>query len=121
MAKLAHFFLNVDMRCGHKGLHELVKKKKIRMTANDFIVFLNTQKNIIKMFCGDQHALMHYRKDRGTIDLGVIKYLPKYAGGGELRMNAALKEHLLEVLKKKRNNSTHRSKNENTTQEAAHI
>lgn len=98
--KLLHIFFDVDMRCSHEGLGVLVKKKKIKINEGDFVCFLNRTRNIVKMFCGSQDALLHYKKDGRVIDPQVIKYLPKYAGGSEIDMDAAIKEHISKVLNK---------------------
>ncbi len=99
--KLAHFFLDVDMRCGHDGLMEIVRKKKIQIKEDDFIVFMNTSRTIIKMFCGSEEAILHYKKEGRVIDPGIIKYMPKFCGGKQLNMDGALREHIQDVLKRR--------------------
>ena len=101
--KLAHFFLDMDMRCSHQGLQSILKKMKITIEDGDFIVFLNRRRNMIKMFCHGKEALLHYKKDDRQIDPGVIAYLPKYCGGNELDINGAIGEHLKDMLSRKRN------------------
>lgn len=101
MGKLAHFFLDVDMRCSHEGLWAMLKKKKIKVAEDEFVVFLNRKRSTIKMFCGGKDALMHYRKDGRVIDPGVIRYLPKYCGGKELDVDGAVKEYLQELMKRR--------------------
>lgn len=99
--KLAHFFLNQDMRCTHDGLAEVLKKKKIKVNDGDFVVFLNRKRNMVKMFCGGKAALLCYKKDNRVIDPGIIPLLPKYCGGDEMNIDAAVREHLLKLMRKK--------------------
>lgn len=96
--KLLHIFSGVDMRCSHVGLQLLLKKKKITMKETDFVIFLNNNRNLCKMFCGGTDAILYYHKDGRVIDPGVLQYLPKYCGGGKINMDAAIKEHLTDVL-----------------------
>ncbi len=101
MAKLAHFFLDVDMRCSHEGLWALLKKNKIKVGSDEFVIFMNRSRTKIRMFCGTKEALLSYQKDNRVIDPGVIRYLPKYAGGKELDIDGAMREYLKDVLKRK--------------------
>lgn len=100
MAKLLHFFLDVDMRCNHNGLLEILKQKKIKITENDFVVFVNRHKKMLKMLCKGKQALLHYRSD-SPIDLGVIRFLPQFCDGKEINIDGALKKHLTEVFERK--------------------
>lgn len=102
MAKLMHFFLDVDLRCNHIGLLDFLKKKKIKIGPHDFIVFMNHKRTMIKMLCKGKEVLLHYKKDGRVLDPGIIKYLPKYVDGKEMNIEGAVKEHLEEVLARRR-------------------
>lgn len=101
--RLAHFILDVDMRCNHDGLVELLKKNRIKIKENDFVVFMNRSRTMIKMFCQGKEALLHYKKDGRVLDPGIIPYLPKYCGGGELHVEKAVRAHLLDLMERRRN------------------
>lgn len=101
MAKLAHLFLDCDLRCNHVGLLALLKKEKITMTQDDFVIFVNAKKTHLKMLCKSETALLHYKAINQPIDMNVIRYLPKYCDGKTLDMDGALREHLETVFKKK--------------------
>lgn len=99
--RIAHFFLDVDMRCGHEGLFDLVKKNKIKLVENDFIVFMNTARTIIKMFCQGKEVILHYKNDNRVLDPGIIPHLPKYCNGEKLNVDGAIKDHLSALMKRK--------------------
>ena len=99
---LLHFFLDVDMRCNHKGLAEFLKKNKIKFGEKDFIVFMNSRRNMVKMFCNGKKVLLHYRSETRILDPGVIRYLPKYCNGQKLDMDGAVSEHLQDVLRRRK-------------------
>lgn len=98
MARLAHFFLDVDMRQGHAGLVKLVTKKKIKVVEGEYVIFLNGKRNIIKMFCGSEAALLHYKKDGRVIDPRIIPILPSFCEGKTMNIDGALREHLTKAL-----------------------
>lgn len=101
MAKLMHFFLDFDMRCSHFGIVQFLKKKKIKITEDDFIVFMNTKRNMIKMLCKGKSTILHYRSETRIFDPGIIQYLPKYVDGDEMNIDAAVKEHLIAMMNRK--------------------
>lgn len=105
MSKLLHFFLDADMRCNHNGLKEFLKKKKIAFSSEDYIVFMNKRRNMIKMFCKGNEVIMHYRADKRIIDPGVIRYLPKYCDGKEMDVEGAIAEHLKDMLRRRGNSN----------------
>lgn len=102
MSKLAHIFLDVDMRMGHTGLKEHLKKKRIKLKDGDFIVFLNHSRTVIKCFCNSMDAILHVKNNDKRIDLGVIKYLPKYCNGPELNLAGAVAENIKDLMKRKK-------------------
>lgn len=95
---LAHIFLDVDMRLGHEGLKEMLRSKKIKVKDGDFVVFLNAPRTIIKCFCNSLEAILHVKNNNKRLDLGVIKYLPKYCNGPELNLDAAIEENLKDLM-----------------------
>lgn len=100
---LAHIFVSVDMRLAHAGLIEFLKKKKIKVKEGDYIVFMNSSRTIVKMFCNSDAAILHYKKAGTKIDPGVIRYLPKYCNGAELDIDGAKAEHLKDLMKRRDN------------------
>lgn len=102
MNKLAHFFLDVDLRCSHDGLSQIIKKNKIQIGKNDFVVFMNQKRTMIKMFCQGEDALLHYKKDGRTLDPGIIRFLPEHCGGKKLNVEGAIKDHLTHLMKRKK-------------------
>jgi hypothetical protein len=102
MGRLAHFFLDVDMRLSHQGLWDYIKKKRIKVEQDDFVVFMNRKRNMVKMFCGGKEAIFSYKKDDRALDPGIIPLLPKYCGGSAMDVDGAVKEHLLKLLNKRK-------------------
>lgn len=100
MSKVAHIFLNVDMRCSHLGLKQLVEKEKITV-GNNFVIFLNTARTMVKMFCKGTDVILHYKKEGRVIDPAVLKYLPTYCDGKEINMNKAIKAQLNDYFKRR--------------------
>lgn len=100
MPKLMHFFSNFDMRNSHDGIMLFLKKKKIEVTEDDFIVFMNGRRTMIKMVCRDNKCLLHY-KSRTSIDPQLIKHLPKYVGGKTMGIDEAIKDNIEEMMKRR--------------------
>ena len=98
--KLAHFFLNIDMRCTHEGLMAVVKKQKIEIKPGEFVVFMNRSRTMVKMFCGSNKAILHYRGEK-QLDPGIIQHLPKFCGGSEMDVASAVREHLHGLMKRR--------------------
>lgn len=96
---IAHIFTNVDMRGGHLALKIMLEKKKIEIN-NDYVIFLNRYRNIVKMFCKGTDVILHYKSMR-KIDPGVLAYLPNFCNEGRhIDFNNASKEHLKDVFKR---------------------
>jgi hypothetical protein len=102
--KIAHIFMNVDMRNGHSGLKEFCKDKRVKITPDDFIVFVNSTRTMMKVFCKGSEAIMHLKKDGHKLDLGIIKYLPKYCDGPEIDIDKAIADNIKDVMKRKKGN-----------------
>lgn len=101
--KLAHVFFDVDMRLSHQGLKDLLKKKRIVMQEGDFIVFLNAAKTMIKAFAKNHDAILFVKNGNNRrLDLGIIKYLPKYCNGPTLDLAAAVEENLKDIMARRR-------------------
>lgn len=105
MGMLAHFFLDTDMRCSHIGFKKLLVKHKIKIKEGEFVVFMNSARTIVKMFCGGTDAILHVKNEGRVLDPGVIPYLPKYCGGKKLDLDGAVKEHLEELMKNRKPSS----------------
>lgn len=99
--KLAHTFFDVDMRCSHEGLKKIVDDEEIEIKSGDFIIFLNSRRTILKMFCGSLEVILMYKKGDQPIDPGVIPLLPQYVGGGKIEMNKAMHKYLTQRLARK--------------------
>lgn len=106
MSKIAHLFLNVDMRMGHDGLKDLCRQKRVKITEEDFIVFVNSARTMIKCFCKGKEAIMHIKKEGKVLDLGIIKYLPRYCNGADLDIDSAIADNLRDVMKRKKSGTT---------------
>ncbi len=101
MAKLVHFFFDVDLRCNHRGLLEILKKKKIKITEDDFIVFMNHKRTMVKMLCKGKEALLHWRNENRILDPGVVRHLPKFCDGTSMDVDAAVESHLMEIMSRR--------------------
>lgn len=102
MSRLAHIFQDIDMRMAHAGLKDMLRSKRIKVKEGDFVVFLNSSRTIIKCFCNGTEALMHVKNNGKRLDLGVIKYLPKYCNGPELDLNGAVAENLKDLMQRRK-------------------
>ena len=82
------------MRCNHPGILLFLKKKRIKISEDDFIVFMNSSRNMIKMLCKGEQAVLHYRAGTRILDPGIIAYLPKYVDGQIMNVDGAIREDL---------------------------
>jgi hypothetical protein len=98
--KIIHCFFDFDMRCNHAGILAFLKKKKIQITEDDFIVFMNSKRNMIKMMCRGKDAILHYRQEGRILDPGIVAYLPHYVNGNKLNIEGAIQENLEGMLER---------------------
>ncbi len=104
--KILHIFFEVDMRCSHDGLKELLVKKKVSLKTikqGDCIVFINNAQNRVKLFASGAECLVYLNPGK-RIDPETIPLIPHYLNGDTLDYSGALKEALMKrmVRKKKR-------------------
>lgn len=100
--RLAHIFTGIDMRLSHTGLKELLKAKKIVMKEGDFIVFINTARTMVKAFASSLDAILFVKNGNQKLDLGVIKYLPRYCNGPTLNLAAAVENNLKDIMARRK-------------------
>lgn len=95
MNKIIYYFPNADLRCAHDGLTLQAKKQgkdPKALNPGEFIVFVNTRKNMIKIFAA-RNVLAHY-KQQGVIDLRILKHLPEVFNGSGFNYSTALRKVL---------------------------
>lgn len=83
MAKLIHYYKNVDMRNAHAGLLAICSKNKIDVSAlktGEFVLFVNRAQTVIKLL-GPSGIIVHV-KDSGRLDLRTIQHIPEQFGAG---------------------------------------
>lgn len=104
--KLAHVFHDVDMRMGHTSLRALLKRHKITIHPEDFIVFINTTRTMVKAFAGSLDAIIHIKQGTGKvgkrIDLGMLKYLPQYCNGPALNVDSAVEKNIKDLMERRK-------------------
>jgi len=98
MAKIVHCFFDFDMRCSHNGILEFLNRRKIKPTEDDFIVFMNTKRDTIKMLCKGKKAVLHYKSERAILDPSIVAYLPHYLDGATLNLEGTIRENLDSML-----------------------
>lgn len=87
-------FLNVDMRNGHDGLATLAKEHQLKVSEierGSFIVFVNAQKNKVKLYAAND-TIAYLRMPRGSaFNLNVVRELPKVFNGRNINYTEGLK------------------------------
>lgn len=104
MAKALRIFLNTDMRCAHEGLSKLAADNKIKVETlepGEYLIFINTAKNRIKLYACN-NIVAYYRSKNGQIDLKTIAKIPQaFKGSGKIDYDASLREVIEEHLTRK--------------------
>jgi hypothetical protein len=98
-------FFDVDMRCAHDGLAVLAKVQKIdvaKLDAGEYVIFINTAKNRLKMFAPGG-VVAYYRAHGGErINLNTIPLIPRaFNATGRIDYDKALREVLEKQLAKR--------------------
>lgn len=90
MSDIINIFLDADLRCGHRGLREVIVSKG--KNGNGYSVFINKSWMGLKMLTPDNQTLLYYKAPnaRQPIDPETIKHLPYCVGGGKLDYSRAL-------------------------------
>lgn len=95
------YFLDVDLRCSHIGLGLLAKKAKKpvhKLKIGEFLLFVNTRQNAVKIITCD-NVLIHIKSDHGgPLNFRAINMLPKYFNGSGFNYEGALKEAIEKQL-----------------------
>lgn len=103
MTKLLRVFLNADMRYGHRGLKKLAKDAGIdvsEITPGDFVIFLNTEKNRIKLY-GANNVVAYLALDQGKIDMRTVALIPRaFKASGKIDYDASLKDVVMNELRR---------------------
>lgn len=101
--KFALVIDDVHMGLGHDGLAEIARKLKAppeKLQEGEFLLFLNRKKDKLKIM-GGAGTVIGYLKVKGRLDLGALQFIPKTFGArGEIRYDAAVKQHVLKALEK---------------------
>lgn len=94
--RLVRVIFNADLRSGHRGLTDACKKVGLNprdLEVGEYIIFVNTKKTMLKAFASGESVVAHFRMPgHRTINVKVLRYLPRFFNGGELRYGAALDE-----------------------------
>lgn len=103
MSKMIALFPNSDLRSGHNGLSKLARKHNYNpeeIPPGGLIVFLNRAQTAFKAYAANQ-TIIHYKHQRGMLDIKAIQYLPHCLGAGKLAYDKALGIVLEKTLKKR--------------------
>lgn len=93
--KVLQIIFNADLRGGHDRLAKIAKDLKVDINTikvGDFLVFVNRKRSALKVYAAG-HTIAHFRMpDNRVMDVRILKLIPKFFNGKELRYNAALEE-----------------------------
>jgi hypothetical protein len=91
MNKIIRVYFNTDLRNGIDGLNDMNKEK---VGPGEFVVFINSKLNKMKVLVA-KNAYLNFRSpEGGRIHLSMIRYIPKYFNGSQINFDGALKESL---------------------------
>ena len=99
--KLAHVFFGCDLRCGHLGLFLLLDEEEIELKENDFAVFFNTKRTMMKFLSGHRKLLLHYNNNGKPIDPRIIPEIPNFFDGENFSYTKTLEKTIKRVLERK--------------------
>jgi hypothetical protein len=100
--RLLRIFFGADLRSGHKGLYEQATTQGFKVDSlgvGEFICFVNRRKNAVKMFASGRDFVGYYKSPHGALNMKVLRSLPRYFNGGELRYPEALRETILKEVR----------------------
>jgi hypothetical protein len=93
--RVVRFFPNADLRCSHDGLRLIAKENGIdpwELAPGEFLVFMNTNKNMMKIYAPG-NVLAHVKSpDNRRIDLDIVRYIPRFFNGTEFKFEKALEK-----------------------------
>lgn len=117
--RILQVFMNANLRSGHDGLEKLAKDNGIKVRSlepGQFVVFINTHKDKVKVFAASQ-VIAYCRLEKGRkIDMNVIREIPRvFLSNGRLDYEAALKEAVEQALARKGAQLTKEEGNPNDT------
>ena len=99
--RLLHVFFDVDLRQSFTGLIKTLQtKNNSNLKQGDFVLFMNSKQDMIKMFCSSTNCLLQFKNPRGRINSQTVADLPNYVQGNSLDYNSALKKVLMKRLGK---------------------
>lgn len=97
---VVHLFYDVHMGAGHKGLHEMFKKKAKTEApkSGEIALFMNRKFTACKLLCNG-NLLLYYRDPDGAyVTPEAVKVLPTVVGASRLRFARDLEKRLLDQL-----------------------
>lgn len=103
MANILHYFPNSDLRSSHRGLTLLAAKHKVRvetLASGSFVLFINRKRSQFKILTSS-HIIAHYKSPHGSIDMGVLNYLPHAFSSEGFDFSKALRVKLAKDLAKR--------------------
>lgn len=108
MSRIVRCFMNADLRKGHDGLSGLAKEMANidvnNLTPGEYVVFINTHKNKIKVYAANQ--VIAYHRHRGRIDMNTIRLIPRSFTGSGMNYDEMLKRAVIENLAARGKNLT---------------
>lgn len=106
MARALRVFLNSDLRCGHEGLAATAKKEKINVSniePGEFVIFINAEKNKIKLYAANNVVAYLKLPDGGRVDMKTIAKIPMaFKATGRIDYDGILRETIMSELAYKR-------------------
>lgn len=101
--RMVQIVFNADLRCSHDGLRLLAKSLKINLDAlvvGEFVVFINTNKNMLKIFAAG-NTIAHFKNEKSRmINMKILSMIPRFFNGKELKYDEALAEVIRKEIKR---------------------
>lgn len=94
--EIKRIYLDTDMRMGHVGLREKLRKDKINpdlLADTSFILFLNKTATRFKLFFGQRYVI-YYNNGSRRIPLEAIQYLPEFFRNGKVEVNRMIEKSI---------------------------
>lgn len=101
---MAHFlrvFPNTDLRNSHDGLAAIAKKHKVKvenLLPGEYLLFLNTGKNRVKLFAANE-VVAYIKSKHGKIDMRTIQLIPAaFEADGKIDLDKLTRETLEKLI-----------------------
>jgi hypothetical protein len=102
MNVVREFIVGVDLRNGHDGLKEVIKKQRrvdvAKLKPGEFVMCINNSTDAYKLFAANNYVC-HYKHPRGILNVNALKNLHLFFEGNNFSYDNSLKAEISKFMK----------------------